>query len=202
MTALPHRLRTEIMLQKRAAEMNFRFKNRELAERYRLGPFERILTILGIVLLFVAALGIVLFFWTGAFQNLSGVSLVLANVIPTESFIFGVTMLYPFVLRQLRKSVYAKASELVLHQEPVRVFAKLDRSIGARYHNPWFVQTGDVRNPAEAHFSVRFLALGVDGSKLLEKHPELRRGAEVEIYFNSKGHPLGMFADDHVDWFI
>jgi hypothetical protein len=203
------RSRVEIMQQKRTAEINVRFKNKELAGREKSQQkIDIIFASIGII----GGLVLCSTVWELVLQPDPSHLLIWIAIMPL--FLTGITfMLFPFIIRQRRLSLYAEAAELVLHKEPVRVRVQalpaersyLLRIVPVSDDIPWLKMK--MRNDAMfrlLHLIDRNGALleSLPNGEILKTHPELLNGAEVEVYFSSKCRPLGMFIDDHVEWFI
>jgi hypothetical protein len=200
MKHLPDKPRTEIMLQKRVADMNLPFENRELAEMYALDSQDWFL--LGFGSFFLAGIGLFVFLSPLKTSDYTSVCAML---------FFSLFLFIPVLLRRLKKRLYIEASRFVLHNEPVRAFVELVHNDPAGEEGcSWNLKITPV---GEDRFWVKTSPRGTANpiykfgdrfkiNKFIKKHPELLQGAEAEVYFDGKKRLLGIFAGDHVDWLI
>lgn len=190
MKKLPQRSRTDLMLLKQAGERNFVFKNRELAKRYAMRSVDWIPVVLGI-LWFIVLTVIMPHSW--AYRT------PMYAVIAMMASAIGLVLLTPVWLKFSRRVLYAQASDLVCRQEPVHVHLKLfEQKMRTLHGGTWSRWKVKVLPDGEEYG----LAPDIDANRLANERPQLLHGAEGEVYFNSKGRLLGLFADDHVEWFI
>ncbi len=174
--------RTEIMRAKRSSELQCKFQNRELEQRFNISSeFDYFVLGSGAFLLFAAA--------ALQLNQLVSVTALLCALFLMASGLWN---------HRRRRYLYSAAALLIVHSEPQKRFLRIVNGFEVGYS--WDSDFICVDND---HARRWHLGTELGNQKLLRDYPQLRQGRMVEVYLNSStGMPLGMFVGDGVYWFI